>query len=324
MNFCMAGIDYRSAPLALRERVFLSRDRAAQLVQGVMARQEAEGIFVLSTCARTEIYAQGSSEDALRALFASLGNAQRFVQFRPGQDAAAHIFAVAAGVDSPVFGDADVVRQIKDAYFGAREQGTLTTTLSRILERALCVSREIRSTLHLVQRDSNVAVRAVKRALVDHGPLAGKVVDVIGCGVIGQSLIAELCRRQARVRIVANRRYDRAALVAQEQGCQVVRFVDFYDGLSTADMVFSATASPHRVVRADLFKRAVPFGKKVVIFDLAVPRDVDEQIAKFPGVELYTVDDIGAPAAAALVLQARHIAQRKADEFWARENIYAD
>ncbi len=324
MNFCMVGIDYHQAPVAVRERAFLSRDRVSVVARDLMALFKAQGVFILSTCARTEIYAQGISVEELQSAFIMLCQGEKsFLELRQGRDAIAHLFTVASGAESPVFGDSNIVRQIKEAYFLGRETGTLTRLLSRVLERTLCAGRDIRRALQLTQREGDVAVRAIQLAIQKHKGLKGKNIYVIGCGVVGQSLIEELCQQRARIQIVANRRHDRASFIAQEHGCLAVRFEDFYNGLAEADLIFSATNSPHYVVSRDMFERRVPADKEMVIFDLAVPRDIDNNIEGFSGVRIYTIDDIGAPGEERLVSQARHIAHCKAKAFFAREKIHA-
>ena len=286
----LVGLSHHVAPVELRERVVLDLPEAA-----AFARSLAPAVC-LSTCNRTELYLAGDREDRAVAALADLaGEPLEGVLYRlHDEEAALHLFRVAAGLDSLVPGEGEILGQVRSA-FEAVEPDRL---LDRVFRQALALGKRVRSETAIGESPASVSSAAAALAAQVFGELEGRRVLLIGAGRIGELAASNLASRGASIAYVANRSPDAAQGLADRFGGVGVPFDSLAAALADVDVVVSSTGAPGFVLRAD----DVPARRHHPLFfiDIAVPRDLDPALAKLDGCFLYDIDDLEAVVAETL------------------------
>jgi len=310
-SLSLVGLSHHVAPVELRERVSLDLAAAAEL-----ARSLGDAVC-LSTCNRTELYLAGGDVDrAAEALAEMAGDPLDGVLYRLHDDAAAlHLFRVAAGLDSLVPGEAEILGQVRDAYESV-QTGPL---LGRVFRQALAVGKRVRSETSIGESPASVSSAAAALAVQVFGDLDGRRVLLIGAGRIGELTAASLVSRGAEIAFVANRSVDAARSLARRFGGAEVALDDLPTALAEADVVVSATAAADVVLHAG----DVPVRRRRPLFfiDIAVPRDLDPAIQELDGCFLYDIDDLEAVVAETLAgrrveaARAEHLVAEEAERF---------
>jgi glutamyl-tRNA reductase len=311
VTLTLVGLSHHVAPLALRERVTLDADAAAGL-----ARSLGDAVC-LSTCNRTELYLEGVDEsEAVAALERIAGQPLDGVLYRLHEDAAAlHLFRVAAGLDSLVPGEAEILKQVRNAL-EAVDPGPV---LGRVFRQAVVVGKRVRTQTAIGESPASVSSAAAALAAQVFGELTGRRVLLIGAGRIAELAAANLASRGAQIAYVANRTVDTARELACRFDGEAIALPDVPSRLADVDVVVSSTSAPETVLRAD----QVPSRRRKPLFfiDIAVPRDIDSAIAKIDGCFLYDIDDLEAVVAETLTLRrteaerAEHLVAEEADRF---------
>ena len=293
MTLALVGISHHVAPVALRERVTLDLEAA-----GSLARSLGDAVC-LSTCNRTEIYLEGLDESvAVRALEEIAGERLDGVLYRMHEDAAAlHLFRVAAGLDSLIPGEGEILGQVRAAYEAA-EPGPL---LGRVFRQAVVVGKRVRTQTSIGESPASVSSAAAALAAQVFGDLRGRRVLLIGAGRIGELAAANLASRGAHIAFVANRTLETARDLARRFGGQEVELGDLAGPLADVDVVVTSTSAPEAILRPG----DVPSKRRAPLFfiDIAVPRDLDPAIGKLDGCFLYDIDDLEAVVAETLELR---------------------
>lgn len=298
MNLLAIGASHRTAPVALLERLAVTPDALPGLLDELLARPHVGEAVVLSTCNRVEIYAavasfHGGLADIAGVLADHTGtdvnHLADHMYVRHGADAVAHAFTVAAGLDSMVLGESQIIGQLRSAYDAAREQDATGRNLHELMQQALRVGKRAHAETGIDERGRSVVSTALEIGSARSGvAVDGATVLVIGAGAMGGLSMATLRRAGAGRVLIANRSFEKAVRLAEAYDAEAVRMEAIADVLPHADIVMSATASPGVVLRsADLSVRRTP----LLVLDLAVPRDVDADVAELPGV---TVLDMAA------------------------------
>jgi glutamyl-tRNA reductase len=282
----LVGISHHGASLEVRERVALDPDEAAELARD-LAGDEGEAVC-LSTCNRTELYVAGpgAEERAAGALSAADGALYR----RGDDEAARHLFRVAAGLDSRVRGETEILGQVRAAY----ALGTPGPLLDRLFREALRVGRKVRAQSPIGDPASSAASAAAVLAERVLGDLSDRQVLLIGAGEIGEATAGRLVARGAHIAYVANRGEERRARVARRLGAQPLALAEVTQALAEADLVVASTNSRSFLVSRDDVEQALATRERrpLLLIDLAVPRDLDPEIASLPYAFLYDVDDL--------------------------------
>jgi glutamyl-tRNA reductase len=297
------GASYKTARVAVRERIALTEAGAERLMGELVREPTISEAVVVSTCNRTELYLVVS--DAVEAESAVLARLARQAGVRPTElvegiyslrncDAARHLYRVTSGLESMVVGEAEVQGQVKRAYeaaLSAQSTGPLTNKLFRA---ALATGKRVRTdTAISVGRESvaSVAVDAARDAL---GDLSARHVLIIGAGETAELTAQALHTQGVKTMFVANRRRERAIALAQRFGGATVAFDALPEELAKADIVVASTSSPHQILGAEELALVAPAraGRPLLLIDLAVPRDIDPACAELDGVTLYDVDDL--------------------------------
>jgi len=306
MRIVLVGVSHHGAPLELRERAALGSDQAADLARR-LAGESGEAVC-LSTCNRTELYladeigeeAERRAEAALLALEAELGP----TLYRLRDEAAAlHLFRVAAGLDSMVPGEGEILGQVRAAY----EAGATGSILDRLFRQALHAGRKARVQTSIGESPASVSSAAAALAEQVFGDLRGRRILVVGAGKVGDLTARNLLSRGAEIAWIANRSADRAADLAARFGGEALPLERVEAHLAAADVLVSSTSAPGRILEREQVERTLPArkGRPLFLIDLAVPRDLDPSIHELDGCYLYDIDDLQAVVAETLAGRRR-------------------
>ncbi len=288
MRLVLVGTSHHHAPVELRERVALDREQAATL-----ARELGEAVC-LSTCNRTELYVAAEDADAVErtaveALTAREPQVEHALYRLRDQAAAVHLFRVAAGLDSLVPGEGEILGQVRAAH----EAGTPGLLLDRVFRQALHAGRKVRAQTAIGESPASVSSAAAALAEQVFGDLDGRMVLLVGAGKISEQAARNLLTRRARIAFVASRTLDHAAELAERFGAEAIPLDEIEGPLARADVVVSSTSSSGYVLDAATVDRARR-GRQLLLIDLAVPRDLDPAIHELEGCYLYDIDDLDA------------------------------
>src|SRR3954463_13442917 len=279
------GISHKTAPVALRERLALPEGRAAGVLSELVSHDDIHEAVAISTCNRTELHLV--TRDPVEAESAALGALARQAGIRPTEpagrlyalrdaEAVRHLFEVASGLDSMIVGEAEVQGQVKRAYELALVEGVTGPVSNRLFRAALEAGKRVRTETSISRAHVSVSSVAVELARGALGELGNRSVLVIGAGENGELTARALHERGVDTVFVANRRYDRAIGLAQRFGGHAVRFEELPSQLVEADIVVSATSSPHQIVGRDEMQLVAEQrdARPLLMIDIAVPRDI--------------------------------------------------
>jgi glutamyl-tRNA reductase len=294
----LIGISHHRTPVEVRERVAFDADTAAKLARR-LAGDGGEAVC-LSTCNRTELYlAAADVEEAERAL-----HAHELEVYRLRDEAAArHLFRVAAGLDSLVPGEGEILGQVRGAY----EAGATGPLLDRLFRQALHAGRKARVETAIGESPASVSAAAAALAERVFGDLRGRRIVLVGAGKVSELAARNLLSRGAQIAFVANRSLDRAGSLASRFGAEALTLDRLPTELEQADVVVCSTSAPGFVLARPDVERAVRArkGRPLLFVDLAVPRDVDPEITGLDGCDLYDIDDLEAVVAETLAGRRR-------------------
>jgi glutamyl-tRNA reductase len=307
MRLSLVGISHRHAPVEVRERVALNAHDAAALAHELAAA--GTECVCLSTCNRTELYVVGDDGDArAQKALRALGDEEvAALSYRLADHAAAlHLFRVAAGLDSLVPGEGEILGQVRAAY----ETGAPGPLLNRLFHDALHAGKRARSQTAIAENPASVSSAGAALAEQVFGELTGRRVLVVGAGKVGELVARSLAARGAEIAAVANRSGERAEELAQPFGARAVTLEQLPQELASADVVVACTSAPGFIVQpSDVLERK---GRPLFLIDLAVPRDIDPAVNERDGCYLYDIDDLQAVVDATLVSRRREAERAEA------------
>jgi glutamyl-tRNA reductase len=318
----LIGLSHRRAPVELRERVALTDAESAELSRR-LAGVDGEAVC-LSTCNRTEIYSAGRDDAEGLALLSERSGLEidelHGVAYRlHGDDVALHLFRVAAGLDSLVPGEGQILGQVRSAF----DNGSTGPLLDRMFRGAIHAGRRVRRETAIGEVPASVAAAAAALAEQLFGDLATCSVMLLGAGKTGELAAGSLVARGARIELVANRSSTKAGEVAARYGSSAVALADAASRLSEADVVVSSTSARNFVLtRADVEPSLrARKGRPLFFIDIAVPRDVDPAVHELDGCYVYDIDDLetvvtdSTPGRAGEVARAEAIVAAEAERF---------
>jgi glutamyl-tRNA reductase len=312
------GLNHHTAPLAVRERVVFHVERLRHALTELKSAFSSEAA-ILSTCNRTEVYIGGEERPDLGQWLARYhriepGELQPYLYALPREQAVRHAFRVASGLDSMVIGEPQILGQMKDAARAAQSAGTLGTVLHKLFQRSFAVAKEVRTNTRVGAASVSMAAAAVKLAARIFPSLKDQSVLLIGAGEMIE-LCATHFAAQAPARItVANRTRERGERLAARFSGQAIELRALPEQLHQYDIVVSCTASSLPILGKGLVERAVRARRHRPIFmvDLAVPRDIEQEVAELDDVFLYTVDDLAGMVSANLDARRSAVEQAEA------------
>ncbi|MGI9240944.1 MAG: glutamyl-tRNA reductase [Verrucomicrobiales bacterium] len=290
------GLSHETAKVEERERLAILERDLPEVARAICQVAPITESVVLSTCNRTEIYAAstagpGPVEEFLREHF-NLEESSIQLYQKTKSSAAQHLFRVSSGLDSMVLGETEIFGQIKKAYHTALEAGTTSRHLNRLFQQAFQVGKHVRHHSNITRGSTSVGSVAVDLAEKIFGKLSKCNIMVIGAGEISQRTARSLNSRGATGIIVSNRSYDRAEELASELEGRAIRFDDYPGEIPSTDIIITSTGAPHHIIHPDAINQAMRQrrGRPLFIIDIAVPRDVDPDVADHPSVYLYDLD----------------------------------
>lgn len=318
MNIIMSGLEHSLAPISLRERLSFTKQQTAEMVQKIRSFPHILGCVLISTCNRTELYLscleeQNPGELLCQAAGTEYAPYRDVFVTRSGKKAVKHLMEVASGLRSRIFGEDQIISQVKDAVAIARQAGTADSILETLFRSAVSAGKEVRTKVRLTSVPASAASMAVALLQEKFGELNGKKALVIGNGEMGR-LSASLLER-AGCRVSVTLRTYRHGETIVPPGCGVVPYEERFIHMDGCDILLSATTSPHYTVTAEQLSSltSVP----PVLIDLAIPRDIEAEAGQLPGVTLYNIDDLGSR------LENRTVPQEVTDILKAQmENFY--
>ncbi|MFZ3038128.1 MAG: glutamyl-tRNA reductase [Rugosibacter sp.] len=294
------GINHHTAPLAVRELVAFDPAKLNFALHDLLRGHGVEEAALLSTCNRTELYCTATEPQAAAQWLAKfhalpLEKIQPYLYQYPQQDAVRHIFRVAAGLDSMVLGEPQILGQMKQAARIAEEAGTLGKLLGKLFQRTFSVAKEVRSTTAIGANTVSMAAAAVQLSARIFESIAAQRVLCIGAGEMIALCAAHFAGQHPRQLTIANRTLLNAENLASRFSGDVLRLEDVAERLADYDIVVACTASPLPVIGLGMVERALKIRRHrpMVMVDLAIPRDIESEVAQLDDVFLYTVDDLG-------------------------------
>jgi glutamyl-tRNA reductase len=338
MQLLTLGLNHQTAPLALRERIAFVPEEVAGTIARLRDRLSTRdsGLLteaaIVSTCNRTEVYCAVEEPDrAGRALTHFITDTKRLdaddfrrsVYVLPQANAVRHAFRVASGLDSMVLGEPQILGQMKQAERLARDAGGMGLLLNHLFQRTFAVAKEVRSTTDIGTQSVSMAAAAVRVAERIFGDLAESNVLLVGAGEMIELTATHFAARHPKSIAVANRTVERAQALAGRLHGHSMRLADLPESISRFDIVISCTASSLPIIGLGMVERAIRSRRHrpMFIVDLAVPRDVEPEVARLDDVYVYTVDDLGkivqtgAETRAAAVEQAEAIIETRVRDF---------
>ncbi|HBU75965.1 MAG: glutamyl-tRNA reductase [Acidimicrobiaceae bacterium] len=301
MSVLVVGVNHRTAPLDLLERIALDAQGVAKAVAGLVALDSVREAVVLSTCNRTEVY-------AVAELFhQGFDDIQHFLATTAGVDletinshtyaehdnaAAHHLFSVAAGLDSMVLGEGEVLGQVRDAWETARAEGASRSSLNLLFRHSLETGKRARTDTDIARGTASMSHAAVELA-VDHlGSLENVGVAVVGAGIMGEGIAVALHGQGARRMTVLNRTEEHGRSIADRVNGTVKPLASLDRALVESDLIITCTGASEPIITTDMARSATSPDRPKLIIDIAVPRDVHHEVAQLPDVTVLNLDDV--------------------------------
>ena len=303
MSLLVVGLNHRTVPVELLERMTVPEERLAKALHDLSAREHLLEVVLLSTCNRTEIYARCTH------FHAAVGDVRDFLAAHSGADpdefgdhlytyydeaAVAHLFSVAAGLDSMIVGESEILGQVRDAWQTAVREQTAPQLLSRMFKHAVESGKRVRTETGISRHPVSIPSAAVAVASEYLGDLDAARVLVIGAGQMGSGLASTLRSRGVADVVVANRTRERAEELAAAIGARAIPLTDIADTLVETDVLLTSTASSEVLVERAMVEMVMACrdGKPLLVVDVALPRDVDPGVGDIPDVTLLDLDDL--------------------------------
>ncbi len=313
MNILCTGINYKTAPVHVRERFAVSSEEIETLLSRIRQIEGLNEAVVLSTCNRVEFYVaticpQLSVEEMQDILRHRAGcSAPLYHHTTP--NSVRHLFRVASGLDSMLLGETEVLRQVKQAYAEAFGLGSTSRHLNKLFQNAFRVAKTVRSETLITRGPTSIGAATVGLAEKIFGNLSSCKVMILGAGETSERTARSLLSRGVSNIIVSNRTYERAAGLAEKIGGIALRFDHWQDAFSDVDILISSTGAPHTLLTKE---KLTPLMKKrrqrpLFLIDLAVPRDIESSVNELEGVFLYDIDSLQDIAQQSLEIRHREL-----------------
>jgi glutamyl-tRNA reductase len=313
MTLTLIGVNHKTAPIAVRERIAIGRDELADSTRALAAIPGVIECMIVSTCNRVELLAAVEGPHVpLSGFFADRFGIAREVlaphlfEYRE-KEAVSHLFRMAASLDSMVIGEPQILGQVKEAFAVARTAGTIASQLEHLLQSAFAAAKRARSETGIGSNSVSIASVAVEMARKIFGSLHGRTVFLVGAGKMSELAARHLLQQGAGAILVTNRTPERAFRMAEEFAGRVIPFNQLHEAASEADIVITSTGAPHSIFRREhghtfLHRRR---NRPMFFIDIAVPRDVDPEMNKIDGIFVYDIDDLQQVAVAHMEERSR-------------------
>ena len=302
MALLLVGLNHRTAPVDVRERISVGDRELTDVLTGIRAIAGVDGAAVLSTCNRVELVLSTTSDDIAGDVVARLAELsgdsraeiEKHLYVLRHEEVIRHLFRVASGLDSMVVGEPQIGGQVRSAFLAAQESGAVDSLLQRLFDETMRVAKKIRTETGIGEHAVSVPYAAVELARKIFGDLRNLHALLLGAGEMAELTAQHLATLGVRQIFVANRAFERAEQLAKQFSGDAIRFEAVEQHLATCDIVIASTAAPHFIIEAGHVHRAMEARKLRTLFliDLSVPRNIDPDIAKIEGAYLYNIDDL--------------------------------
>ncbi len=303
MNLVIVGLNHKTAPIEIRERLSFPAEAIGEPLKRLVSRYGLNEAVILSTCNRVE--AVGIAADVEKgavqikrflsdyhSIPIELLNEHLYIH--SGQEAATHLFRVASGLDSQVFGEPQILGQVKDSYGYAVEHGSAGAIINKLYHKVFQVAKRVRTETRIGESAVSISFAAVELARKIFGALGDKSVMLIGAGEMAELAAKHLMTNGVKQLFVANRTYERAVEFAKGIGATAIMLREFPHYLKDVDIVIASTASTSFIIRQEHISEAMRLRKFKPMFfiDIAVPRNIDPLVNNIDGAYVYDVDDL--------------------------------
>ena len=316
MTLLALGINHKTAPVALRERVSFTPDTLDQALNSLLSQPMVQSGVVLSTCNRTELYLSVEQQTDLQEQLVRWlceyhdlreEDVRNSLYWHQDNAAVSHLMRVASGLDSLVLGEPQILGQVKKAHADSSRDHALSSELERMFQKTFSVAKRVRTETEIGASAVSVAFAACSLARQIFESLSSVNVLLVGAGETIELVARHLREHSVRKLMIANRTRERAQLLADEVGAEVIGLADIETRLADADIIISSTASPLPIIGKGMVERALKARRNqpMLLVDIAVPRDVEPEVGKLANAYLYSVDDLQA-------IIEQNMAQRKA------------
>ncbi len=299
MKLLMVGIDYEKAPLDIRAAFSFQKKETVAALESLSEKKQLAGGLLISTCNRTELYlsAEESFSDP-ESLFCELAGLEKkdyeaYMIRREDESMVDHLFRLSCGMKSRVFGEDQIISQIREALDLAREAKSSDYFLEKLFLAAITVGKKVRASVRLTNVKSSVVSSMIELLEAEYRDLSSFRCMVIGNGEIGRLAARTLKEKGAEV-LVTVRNY-KTRQVEIPEGCRIIGYKERYEQMADYDLILSATRSPHYTLTYEEGRKIFRDGRRRILVDLAVPRDIEEKLAELEGISLYDIDRIGGP-----------------------------
>ena len=321
MNIILLGLNHKTAPLEIREKLSGAAPDETHPLREIMQIAGVREAFYLSTCNRTEVFfrVDEKPEETLGLLKAYLrkrGNftaedIDRYFYLHFDENALSHLFRVTSSLDSMVMGEPQILGQVKESYREAVDNDATGILLNKILHHAFRVAKRVRTETGIASHAVSVSFAAVELAKKIFGNLAGKTVILVGAGEMSELAARHLVQHGASRILIANRTFERSMQMTDLFRGEAIRFDDLAKRLQDADIVITSTGAPNLIISKEMVASALRRRKNRLLFliDIAVPRDIDPAAGELDNVYLYNIDDLQD-----VVDENRHIRQMEAEK----------
>jgi len=304
MQLIVLGLNHKTAPVDVRERFSIPEEKIRRGLRHIDEYDAMNEVVILSTCNRSEMYVvvEDADEDLpmlKQFLFDLAGNEEDiddYLFYYGGEACISHLFEVSSSLDSLVIGEGQILSQVKKAYAIAREEGTTSTVLNTLFHRAIATGKRVRTETRIAYNAVSVSYAAVELAKNIFGDLTQARVLLLGAGQMGELTAQHLVDKGVEKVYVANRSYERAAELAEKFHGEPVVFEQAMKQAVGVDIIITSTGAPHYIVNTWETQQLMTKrkGRQIVFIDIAVPRDVEPEVADIKGVQLYNIDDLEA------------------------------
>lgn len=297
------GISYKTAPVSIREKLSFSKEEIVPFADFLQKETGISDLVLLSTCNRTELYFSQSKYDRLTAVRKTMKalkgfkNAEkecsRYMYYYFDKEAVKHLFRVAAGVDSMIIGEDQIIGQIKEAYVYCTDAGLTDATLMRLFQKSFEAGKRARTETELKLGNLSVSSAAVEMCAQEMPDLSERSLLIIGAGDTGSLALQNMTKRGIGRASIINRTQEKAQTLAVRFQAEVYGMQALEEQLKKHDIIIVATGAAHHLVTADMVQKAQEERAQAQIYvDLSVPRNIEENVARINNVKLYAVDDL--------------------------------
>jgi len=311
VSVVVVGLNHRTVPLSLLERVTIDDARLPKALHEVLSQDHVSEVVVLSTCNRTEVYVVAEkfhpAYGDLRSFFSEMAfvapeELAGHLYVHDADQAAANLFRVASGIDSAVIGEAEILGQVRRAWEVAQAEGASGSQLNLLFRHALEVGKRARTETAIGRHVASVSTAAVAMAGQRLGALDGRSILVMGAGEMGEGMVRALATNGVTDIRIANRTWENAADLAERVGGRAIRLADLDQSLQEVDLLLTGTGASSMILEHADITRVMTgrANRPILVVDVAVPRDVDPAAANIPGVTILDMDDLRAFAEAGM------------------------